>query len=381
MKKVLAMLARRQAAFIGSGALLLAVLAAFYFTAPKGEAQQEAQASAAPQGPPPAVVRLAEATTAELAPTADAPGSVVSLRDSLVAAETNGKIVWIAEVGAEIAEGEVIARIDPADATFARNESAAEVKRLEARASYLDSLYERYQGLGEDGGESAATLDEMRANRDEARQNLARARAAFERAQTNLARTDVKAPFTGRVVGQEIQIGEFATPGRAVARLVDTRHLEVTAQAPATVLHNVRVGDEIALGAGAQTLKGAVRAIVPVGDEISRTLEIRLALPEDAGWHIGSAVRVNLPTTGKRSVVAGHRDALVLRANRVSVFVVGDDMTARQIDVEIGAADGDLIEIIGDVKPGDRLVVRGGERLRDGQTVVLSDIPVVADAS
>lgn len=338
-----------------------------------------AAADGEPEGPPPAVVEIAEAVEAELAPLSEAPGSVVSLRDSLIAAATSGKIEWVAEVGAEVEEGAVIARIDPADATFALGEARAETGRLQSRADYLSDLYERYVGLGDESGESEASLDEMRANREEARQNLARAQAALDRAEVNLQRTEVRAPFAGRVVTQEIQIGEYAAPGAAVARLVDTHHLEVTAQAPAGLLRSLEPGDEIGLAYGGETARAPVRAIVPVGDQRSRTLELRVALA-DSDWPIGAAVRLALPTQSPKTVVAAHRDALVLRADRVSVFVIDEAMTARRVDVELGVAEGDLIEIIGEVKAGDRLVIRGGERLRDGQKVTISQGPI-ADAA
>jgi RND family efflux transporter MFP subunit len=210
----------------------------------------------------------------------------------------------------------------------------------------------------------------MKAERDEAAQNLARARVALERATTNLARTEVKAPFAGRLVAQEIQIGEYVAPGAAIARLVDTHRLEVTAQAPASLLKSIKPGDTIDVKFGAESLAAEIRAVVPVGDEVTRTMEVRLALP-DGRWNIGSAVRVMLPQTEPKTVVAAHRDAIVLRADRVSVYVVGDDLTAKQVDVELGSAAGDLIELIGAVKAGDRLVVRGAERLRDGQKVTV----------
>jgi multidrug efflux pump subunit AcrA (membrane-fusion protein) len=152
----------------------------------------------------------------------------------------------------------------------------------------------------------------------------------------------------------------------------------VTAQAPASLVRSIKPGDEVALAYGAETMRAPIRAIVPVGDEVSRTLEIRIALPE-IEWNIGSAVRVSLPTSSPKSVVAAHRDALVLRANRVSVFVVGEDLKAKRVDVELGAAQDELIEVIGEVKPGDKLVIRGGERLRDGQAVTISQSPL-ADA-
>lgn len=364
---------KRTLTILGAGTLIVA-LAAFgayrYGAASAGAAEEPEQANS---GPPPAVVVVAEAEQRTLAPRAETPGSVVSMRDSLVAAETAGKITWVADVGAEVDEGEVIARINPADAELAVSDSAAEVRRLEARSEYLSNLYDRFTGLGEEAGESEAALDEMRANRDEAAQALAQARVAAERARITLQRTEVNAPFAGRIVSQEAQVGEFASPGAGLLRLVDTRRLEVTARAPANLARNLKAGDVIRVASGADEGEATLRAVVPVGDALSRMLELRFEL-EDADWFIGSPVRIALPAARARSVVAVHRDALVLRADRISVFRIGEDDRAERVDVELGAADGDWIEVIGDIQPGDRLVIRGGERLRDGQTVTLTEL-------
>lgn len=356
--------------FTLAGAMLAAVVGGGAFFSGAFDRPANAAADPAASGPPPANVRVAEAVSAELAPHAEAPGSIVSVNDSLIAAATAGKILWVAEIGFEANAHDVIARIDPADAILQRDESRADIKRLAARADYLSSLVGRYEGLGEDGGESAATLDQMRADRDEALQNLERARVALRRAETALERTEVKAPFHGRIAGREIEVGEFASPGAPVARLVNIDELEVTAQAPDTLLAAVHAGDEVTVSNGLETMKATVRAVVPVGDIVSRTMELRLVLPK-TDWRIGSAVQVNLPRSAPKRVTAVHRDALILRADRISVFVVGDDQSARQIDVELGAAEGDLIEVTGDIKAGDLVVIRGGERLRDGQKVVV----------
>ncbi|MFN3958581.1 MAG: efflux RND transporter periplasmic adaptor subunit [Parvularculaceae bacterium] len=359
---------RRHKVLAAAGALSLAaggVILTGVFQ-PKADAAQ----ATAPQGPPPAPVRVAEAVMTELAPHAGAPGSVVSMSDSQIAAATPGPVLWVAEVGAEVAKGEIIARIDPADAAASRDEARADVGRLAARADQLSKLVERYEALGEDGGESEAAIDELRANRDAARHDLARARVSLRRAETALERTEVKAPFAGRIVARQTDVGEFVSPGAPIVRLVNTEALEVTARASDALLASLAPGDVIAVRNGDQTIDAAVRAVVPVGDEQTRTLEVRLGLPK-TGWRVGAAVEVRLPRTAKKRVLAVHRDALILRADRVSVFVVGDDDAARQADVEIGAADGDLIEVIGDIKAGERVVIRGGERLRDGQKVLV----------
>ena len=357
-----------------AGAFLVAAgAAAFVFGSNTGVTADAAEGAQAEQGPPPAAVAVASVERRSLAPRSEAPGSVVSTRDSLVSAATTGKIEWVAEIGAEVEAGDVIARIEAADAEFARDDSAAEVRRLQARADYLNSLYERFSGLGEDAGESEAALDEMRSNRDEGLQGLAQAQVAQRRAQINLDRTEVVAPFAGRVVSQETQIGEYANPGTELIRLVDTRRLEVTARAPAHLARNIAAGDVIDVMSGAEAVKAEVRAIVPVGDALSRMLELRLELPETV-WYIGAAVRVSLPSSEARVVTAVPRDALVLRADRISVFVISEENAARRVDVELGTAEGDFIEVIGDVKAGDSVVIRGGERLRDGQSVTISTL-------
>lgn len=353
-----------------AASVLIAIAGAGAYFAGAFSDKASANAEAGPPEPPPANVRVAAAVSTSLAPHAQAPGSVVSVNDSLIAAATPGKILWVADIGSAVKEGEVIARIDPADAILQRDESRADIKRLTARAGYLARLVDRHEGLGEEGGESEAAIDQMRADRDEAQQNLERARVALRRAETALERTNVTAPFSGRIAAREIEIGEFVNPGAAVARLVNLEALEVTAQATDTLLAAVHPGDSVLVSGGGESIKATVRAVVPVGDAVSRTMELRLVLPK-TDWHIGSAVQVNLPRSAPKRVVAVHRDAVILRADRVSIFVVASDDVAKQIDVELGAADGDLIEVVKGVKAGDRVVIRGGERLRDGQKVII----------
>ncbi len=371
----------RKIIFAGAAGLFLIAAAggAFLYGGHVGASGEEtADAEAAPQNGPPAPVAVAKAETRNLAPRAETPGAVVSTRDSRVAAATAGKIEWVAEVGAEVEQGDTIARLEQADAIFMRDDTAAQVRRLRARADYLESFYQRFAGL-EEAGESEASMDEMRSNRDEAIQALRQAEVALQRAETNLERTEVKAPFAGRVVSQEAQIGEYANPGTEIVRLVDTRHLEVTARAPAGLTRHLQPGETIQVINGTEALDATLRAVVPVGDERSRMLEIRLELPE-TGWYIGSGVRVSLPSDRARRVTAVPRDALVLRADRISVYVIGADSTAKRVDVELGAADGGFIEVIGEIAPGDDVVIRGGERLRDGQAVILAKTPVEPSA-
>ncbi len=111
-----------------------------------------------------------------------------------------------------------------------------------------------------------------------------------------------------------------------------------------------------------------VSHVIPIGDERSRMFEVRIAA-DDPGWIIGSPVRVALPNSEPRELVAISRDALVLRGSDIFVMRVNQDNTVEKIDVETGIGLGGFVEVIGNVSKGDRIVTRGGERLRAGQEV------------
>jgi hypothetical protein len=170
----------------------------------------------------------------------------------------------------------------------------------------------------------------------------------------------------------------------AVVRLVNTRELEVRAQAPVNLAARLQPGMKVSLRHGESESSHAVRAVVPVGDESSRQFELRIALAKPQ-WPIGSALQVGLPSAEPRAVVAVPRDALVLRASETFVVRVADDDTTQRVTVRTGGAQGEMVEVIGDVHAGDRLVVRGGERLMPGQRVRVEasadEIPALAAGS
>ena len=103
-------------------------------------------------------------------------------------------------------------------------------------------------------------------------------------------------------------------------------------------------------------------------------MEVRVSVDEK-GWAIGSPVRVGLPESVPRDVVAIHRDAIILRENSTFVYRVKTDNTVERVPVRTGTENGTFVEVVGaDIAPGDQVITRGGERLRPGQTV-----QVVAD--
>lgn len=336
------------------------------------------QAAPEQQGPPPAPVRVATAVSTDLAPTSSAPGTVYSRNDAELAAEAAGRLAWVADVGTRLSAGEPVARIDETPFRLQRDAAAAQVARARAQLKFLERELERLTSLAAQNNAAISAKDQTESQRDVARADLAAARANLAELEDRLAKTRLTAPFNGIVTARERNAGESVQVGDVVARLVDPDSLEVIARAPLSSGRYVAEGDTIALTAGDYRGSGTVRTVVPFGDARNHLIEMRIDVPADE-WTVGEALRVAVPMASPERVIAVPRDALVLRREGAHVYRIGEDGTAEQVSVLPGAGAGELVAVQGELAAGDRVVIRGAERLRAGQPVRILDDP--ADAS
>lgn len=323
----------------------------------------------AQQGPPPANVRTDVVTNELMAPHLEVPGTVISRHDSRIASEVAGRVDWIAEVGTLVEAGQPIARLDQRMLDLQLEENEAEIRSLESSLQYQRAEANRLRELAQRNNAAASRVEEAVSAVEVTEQRLIQARVARDRTLYNLERAQMPAPFTGRVVERLVEPGEFASTGTVVARLVDTENLEVTSQAPVSVARYLAGAEHLSVSIGGDlAIEADIRTIIPVGDQITRTFEIRVSLPDGYAF-IGTPVRVSVPSAEPRQVVAVPRDAIVLRADGTYIFRIGEDNVAERISVETGVAQGDRVEVRGPLSAGDQVVVRGAERLQPGQSV------------
>ena len=322
------------------------------------------------QEQPPAPVTVAPVTKGSLASTVTATGTVVSRNDARLAAEVTGRLDWVAEPGAKVAKGAQLARVDARALELQLAENDAQISRLAANAELLDTQLARLNALPE-GVASKSQIEEAAARLSMARHEHAQARAERDSIRHQVARAVIRAPFAGFVAERIRQLGEFVTAGTEVVRLTDTESVEVVARAPVAEAGHLAAGQSVTVRGSAQEQESKIRAIVPVGDERSRMIEVRIAM-SGAGWPIGSAVRVDLPAARQSAGLMVPRDAVIVRADGAHVFRVGKGDLAERIAVRVGNGDSQRVEVTGTLKAGDRVVVRGGERLRQGQVVTVA---------
>ena len=323
----------------------------------------------AQDGPPPAVVRTAEIVERDMARTVMTPASVVARNDARIAAEASGRVTYIAEPGDMIEAGGLIAQLDNREASIQLDEARARLARARANATYQNAEADRYERLAANGTVPANRLREVELARDLADQDLREARSAVMRAELDLERTRIVAPFPGRVAERLIQVGEISAAGRDIARLVDIEHKEAVAQVPVALAPYLETGQAVTLSlADGETMRAPIRAIIPVGDAISRTFEVRIDLT-GSDWIVGSAARAAFPAETPRTQAAAPYDAVVLRSSGSHVFVVDEEHVAHQVSVVAGVREGGFVAIDGEVEAGQRVVVSGAETLSDGRTV------------
>jgi RND family efflux transporter MFP subunit len=327
------------------------------------DAEQQAPAS-------PVMVESAQRDT--FSATLWVSGTVISQNDARIAAETDGRITWVADVGSRIEQGDAIARIDAEDLHLDLTDSKAQLASLKAQLKYRDSSLQRMQKLAASNNASETQLDEAQSQLDMTRQEIKRAEVAIAQIKRRIKQTEVLAPFPGIVVERDVQVGEFVNRGAQVARLVDTEHREIRAQAPLSVAGWIREGMQVSVEHGDRESLSPVSYVIPVGDDRSRMFEVRVAANNPA-WIIGSPVRIALPNSEPRELVAIPRDGLVLRGNDIYVMRVNNDNTVEKVSVETGIGLGVFVEIIGNVQQGDLIITRGGERIQAGQAVTIAD--------
>jgi RND family efflux transporter MFP subunit len=275
-------------------------------------------------------------------------------------------------VGTVVALNDVIAEIEDTPLRLQNIELQAQIARAKARLSFLENEEKRFAQLAESNLAAATQLDLTISDRDVARGDLAIAESRLAQNQDQLDRTRILAPFGGIVVERLMTPGERVDEGTQVVRLVDQENLEVIARAPLEYFRFVQRGQLLDLREESRSFVGQVRTVVAVGNENTHQFEIRLDL-DGQSFPVGQTLRVSIPTSETREALTVPRDALVLRPEGQSVFVVDANNQAQQVQVTLGVGQGDRIEILGAVSPGDKVVIRGNERLQPGQAVNVMD--------
>ncbi len=337
----------------------------------------------------PSPVRVDKVVVEPLAETAPVFGRLVSRMRGSVAAQTVGAVTEMrVQVGDRVAKGDVLAVLDIEKLTSERDARAATADAVAARALAAGARLERveqeiarYEKLRRSAAFSKARLQDkeqerawLRSELDAARAQLVQARAGLALAEMDLARGTVRAPYDGVVTALHTEIGSYLKEGGAVVALVNDRKLEIEADVPAARIAALMPGAEVVVLLPDGTKHRArVRAVVPDENAMTRTRLVRFtpdfgrtAVPLAAN----AAATVVVPVGSAAPALTVHKDAIVRQGQQALVFVANNGKADRR-RVRLGRASGTRFEVLDGLAEGDLAIVRGNERLRPGQPVLV----------
>lgn len=325
-------------------------------------------AQEAPTEPPPALVEVKSVKTEQIAEQIWVPGTVVSRTDSDIASEVSGRITWMAEVGDLVEAGDVLAKLDDHMLQLNYAQNSSNIAKWEASVTLLERKQKRFTKMAEQNNSSKDQLDEILSDLEIARQELAQAKIDRKLTEYQISQSQVKAPFKSLVVERRQSPGEYTSVGQDLVRIVDTTNIEASIKAPLSAVPYIQQGMQVQVKNSRIEKSERIRTIVPVGNALSRMMEVRVALiPGD--FAIGGAVRVALPHSNYHKATTVPRDALVLRKSGAFIYQIDNQDIAQQIAVRTGIGAGERIEVFGEIDTDSPVVVRGAERLKAGQKV------------
>ena len=359
--------------------------------------------SAAATATAPAVLAVVPAQVASVQGRSGFDGVVEAVRQTVVAAQVSGAVVELAvKAGDRVQAGQLLLRIDARTADQSAAASDAQVLAARAALEVATREYGRQQQLYQQKYISQAALE-----RAESEFKATRAQVAAQVAQAGAARTQtglhtVRAPYAGVVAEVPVQLGDMALPGRALLTLYDPSALRVTAAVPQSVAQSVWLGAASAAqatgvaGDGGKARVGssagasdrnnasasseAVRVELPglpaaqqwpqptrvqrlpTVDAATHTQQVRADLPAGlSGAAPGMFARLWLPVAGTGASAAGQRvtvplQSIVRRAEMTGVYVQGEGGKPLLRQVRLGRVDGDRVEVLTGVAPGEQVI-------------------------
>jgi RND family efflux transporter MFP subunit len=322
-------------------------------------------------------------------------GTVEPRTENELVAEVPGRLVWVSpalESGSFFAADEVLARIEAADYEIARERAAAALARARSQRRLAQANLERSQALRAADAVSPAAFDQAEGQAAVAVANELEARAALRQADLELSRTEVRAPFTGRVRSKHTDVGQSVARGAPLASVfaVDWAELRLPlrreelallelplvpsaedSEAPQVLLHGETssgrrhswegrvVRAEGALDPGTRLAHLVARVADPYGLESG-------APP----LSVGLFVEAEILGPEQHGVVALPRSALS-EADRVTIVDAEERLHSRA--VELLRVDGETVYVQAGLAAGERVAVRPPGAFVEGMAVRIGE--------
>ncbi len=312
----------------------------------------------------------------------NALGTVTSLATVTIRTQISGYLQKIAfKEGDDVKKGDLLAEIDPRPYEAALAQANGNLARDEALLKGAQVDLARYQGLAAQNAVPRQTLDTQIALVAQDQGTVEADRAAVKAAQVNLQYCHIVSPLDGRVGLRQVDQGNYVTPGDASGIVVITQlqPISVLFTLPEdniqTVLKRMQGGAVLPAAAydrsGASKIAdGVLQTFDSQIDPTTGTIKARAQFANDNKMLYPNQF-VNI-----RLLVDTHKDVTTMSTAGIQrgvpgtfVYLVNADSTVSVRPVKLGVTEGERVEVLSGIVPGDRIVIDGADKLRDGAKI------------
>lgn len=308
-------------------------------------------------------------------------GSVESINDPTISAETSGQVQQIvAREGDAVEVGQLLAALDGTLHAIESAKAAAEVRRYDVQVQNQDSEVKRLQRLDESQSVSRDKLEDEQAQLEMLTAQRDIARKQWERYQYLESKTRIVAPLDGLVTRRHISPGDFVSAGQPLFELVSVDRLRARIAFPEHDASRISVGQQVHLttpAAPAVTAAGLVAAVNPQIKMHNRAVEVIVEFENPGGWLPGASVDATLVVERRAQALTLPLLAVTSREGRDVVFVINGGLV-RAVPITAGWREAGWVEILTGIAADDQVVVDGASQLSDGSRVDIENIESAA---
>ncbi len=248
-----------------------------------------------------------------------------------------------------------------------QRQERAQVTTLKINLQEAKRQLTRLSDLAKENATSAQLLDEQQANVDALK-------AQLDSAQSRMEDKAIRAPFDGVLGFRQVSEGALLRPGDVITTLDDVSEIKLEFAVAETHLPDLAPGQRLVATSVAYPGKGFQGTISSVSsrvDPVTRSAQVRALIPNRDGYiRPGMLMKVTLEKAAIEAMMISEA-ALMPINDQQFVYVLGDDNRVSRREVSLGLRRAGQAQIVSGLKAGEKVVVEGTLKLRDGASVKL----------
>lgn len=312
-------------------------------------------------------VEIAKVSEINWQPSVDSSGNLKASASAIIKTETDGRVIAVDfHSGEQVSQGQLLVELE-------NTQQQGELASSEAQLASDKATYERYKKLLKTNAVSQAEYDT-------ASYNYKISLGARDQAQSRFDKTQIKAPFNGKIGLTTVSKGQYLETGAEIANLVNLDNLYIDFEVPEKYSSRLKLGDKALIESDAYPdtqFTGSIIAIDSAINTDTASLTVRATVPNQKHYLIpGSTVNVTVYYDKPQKVLVVPQTAINYDAQGTYVYRYSDNRV-NKTPVTTGAQQKQLIIVTQGLSTDDSVVSIGSSKVHNGQNVnVINSAPV-----